>query len=60
MYAPVDQKPFTFAAHCDEAFLIAKFEGTETAIKIHAVDQHQIISLLSKLVSRLERGRHHE
>jgi len=59
MYAPVDQKPFTFAAHCEESFLIAKFEGIETSIKIQAADQQQIISLLNKLITRIEKGRFH-
>ncbi|MCX6357428.1 MAG: hypothetical protein NT045_06085 [Candidatus Aureabacteria bacterium] len=57
MYMSVEQKPFTFAAHCDEAFLIARFDGIETSVKIHAVDQTQIITLLNRLLARLEKGK---
>lgn len=57
MYASVEQKAFTLADRCDEAFIIAKFEGLETSIKIHAADQGQIIALLKKLTTRLEKGR---
>jgi len=56
MYAPVEQKAFTFADRCEEAFLIAKFDGPDISIKIHALDQHQVISLLHRLVARLEKG----
>lgn len=56
MYAPVDQKAFTFAARCEEAFLIAKFDGPETSVSIHAADQQQVITLLNRLVDRLEKG----
>jgi hypothetical protein len=57
MYAPVEQKAFTLADRCDEAFLIARFEGFETSISIHAADQDQIIALLKRLTTRLEKGR---
>ncbi|MEJ2746060.1 MAG: hypothetical protein P8123_10330 [bacterium] len=57
MYASVEQKAFTLADRCDEAFLIAKFEGIETSIKIHAADGDQIISLLKRLTMRLEKGK---
>lgn len=56
MYAPVEQKAFTFAARCEEAFLIARFSGLETAITINAADQHQIVSLLKRLIEKLESG----
>lgn len=57
MYATVDQKAFTFAARCEEAFLIAKFDGVETSVSIHAVDQQQVVTLLNRLVARIEKGR---
>jgi hypothetical protein len=57
MYASVEQKAFTIADRCDEAFLIARFEGLETSIKIHAAEGDQIISLLKRLATRLEKGR---
>ncbi|MCC6450550.1 MAG: hypothetical protein IT574_08320 [Candidatus Aureabacteria bacterium] len=56
MYAPVDQKAFTFAARCEEAFLIAKFDGVETSVSIHAADQEQVVTLLNRLVARIEQG----
>lgn len=56
MYVPVEQKAFTLADRCDEAFLIAKFDGVETSIKIHAADHDQIIALLKRLTTRLEKG----
>ncbi len=57
MYAPVEQKLFTLADRCDDAFLIARFEGYETSISIHAMDQNQIIALLKRLTIRLEKGK---
>lgn len=57
MYAPADLKAFTFAARCEEAFLIAKFDGIETSVSIHASDQQQVITLLNRLVERIEKGR---
>ena len=59
MYAPVDQKAFTFAARCEEAFLIAKFDGVETSVSIHAADQEQVVTLLNRLVARIEQGALH-
>lgn len=56
MYAPVDQKAFTFAARCEEAFLIARFDGVETSVSIHAADQEQVVTLLNRLVARIEQG----
>ncbi len=56
MYAPTDQKAFTFAARCEDAFLIAKFNGLETSVSIHAADQQQVVALLNRLIARLERG----
>jgi hypothetical protein len=57
MYAPVAQKEFTLADRCDEAFLIAKFNGFETSVTIHAADGDQIIALLKKLTARLEKAK---
>jgi len=57
MYAPADLKAFTFAARCEEAFLIAKFDGVETSVSIHAIDQQQVVTLLNRLVARIEKGR---
>jgi len=57
MYASVEQKAFTLADRCDEAFLIAKFEGFETSITIHAAEGDQIIALLKRLTNRLEKGK---
>lgn len=56
MYAPVDQKAFTFAARCEEAFLIARFDGIETSVSIHAADQEQVVTLLNRLVARIRKG----
>ena len=56
MYAPVDQKAFTFAARCEEAFLIARFDGIETSVSIHAADQEQVVILLNRLVARIRKG----
>ncbi|HOE27347.1 MAG TPA: hypothetical protein PK696_06600 [bacterium] len=52
----MDQKAFTFAARCEEAFLIAKFDGVETSVSIHAADQEQVVTLLNRLVARIEQG----
>lgn len=57
MYAPVEQKAFTFADRCEEAFIIARFDGMEASVKIHAVDQEQMITLLQKLIERLGKGK---
>lgn len=56
MYAPADQKAFTFAARCEDAFLIARFDGLETSVSIHAADQQQVVTLLNRLVARIEKG----
>ncbi len=39
-----------------EAFLIAKFDGVETSVSIHAADQEQVVTLLNRLVARIEQG----
>lgn len=56
MYAHVQQKPFTFAARCDEAILIARFDGIETSISIHAADDRQTASLLRQLIEKIEKS----
>jgi len=56
MYAPVEQKAFTFAARCEESYLIARFDGLETTVTINAADRDQIVSLLRGLIEQLESG----
>jgi hypothetical protein len=56
MYAPAEQKAFTFAARCEESFLIAKFDGFETSVTINAADREQIVYLLRGLIEKLESG----